>query len=111
MVAVVWRVLSEVDVGQLQAGIPGVGVVDNAPSNMGWTLHMLLEAQVEEGSGHQISCLSLKTHIEVASDDGRLLHVDHLLQLVDNIFHAWACRPAKISHDRKMQNFVRYSKK
>ena len=88
MVAVVWRVLSEVDVGQLQAGIPGVGVVDNAPSNMGWTLHMLLEAQVEEGSGHQISCLSLKTHIEVASDDGRLLHVDHLLQLVDNIFHA-----------------------
>ena len=88
MVAVVWRVLSEVDVGQLRAGIPGVGVVDNAPSYMGWTLHMLLEAQVEEGSGHQISCLSLKTHIEVASDDGRLLHVDHLLQLVDNIFHA-----------------------
>ena len=88
MVAVVWRVLSEVDVGQLQAGIPGVGVVDNAPSNMGWTLHMLLEAEVEEGSSHQISWLSLETHIEVASDDGRLLHVDHLLQLVDNIFHA-----------------------
>ena len=104
MVAVVWRVLSEVDVGQLQAGIPGVGVVDNAPSNMGWTLHMLLEAQVEEGSGHQISCLSLKTHIEVASDDGRLLHVDHLLQLVDNIFHAGACRPAKISHDRETKD-------
>ena len=111
MVAVVWRVLSEVDVGQLWAGIPGVGMVDNAPSNMGCTLHMLLEAKVEEGSGHQISCLSLKTDIEVASDDGRLLHVNYLLQLVDNIFHAWACRPAKISHDRKMQNFVRYSKK
>ena len=104
MVAVVWRVLSEVDVGQLRAGIPGVGVVDNAPSNMGWTLHMLLEAQVEEGSGHQISCLSLKTHIEVASDDGRLLHVDHLLQLVNNVFHAGACRPAKIFHDRQMKD-------
>ena len=79
MVAVVWRVLSEVDVGQLRAGIPGVGVVDNAPSNMGWTLHMLLEAQVEEGSGHQISRLSVKTQIEVASDNSWLVHVDHLL--------------------------------
>ena len=88
MIAVVRRVLSEVKVGQLQIGIPGVGMVDNAPSNMGCTLHMLLEAKVEEGSGHQISCLSLKTHIEVASDDGRLLHVNHLLQLVDNIVHA-----------------------
>ena len=88
MIAVVRRVLSEVKVGQLQIGIPGVGMVDDAPSNMGWTLHMLLEAEVEEGSGHKISWLSLKTDIEVASDDGRLLHVDHLLQLVDNIFHA-----------------------
>ena len=79
MVAVVWRVLSEVDVGQLQAGIPGVGVVDNAPSNMGWTLHMLLEAQVEEHSGHKIFWLPVKAHVEVASDDGWLLHVDHLL--------------------------------
>ena len=79
MVAVVWRVLSEVDVGQLQAGIPGVGVVDHAPSDMGWTLHMLLEAEVKEGSSHQISWLSLETHIEVASDNSWLLHVDHLL--------------------------------
>ena len=63
-------------------------MVDDAPSNMGWTLYMLLEAEVEEGSGHKISWLSLKTDIEVASDDSRLLHVDHLLQLVDNIFHA-----------------------
>ena len=88
MIAVVRRVLSEVKVGQLQIGIPGVGMVDDAPSNMGRTLHMLLEAQVEEHSGHKISWLSLKTDIEVASDDSRLLHVDHLLQLVDNIFHA-----------------------
>ena len=88
MVAVVWRVLREVDVGQLRAGIPGVGMVDNAPSNMGWTLYMLLEAEVEEHGGHQISWLSLKTDIEVASDNGQLLHVNHLLQLVDNIFHA-----------------------
>ena len=63
-------------------------MVDDAPSNVGWTLHMLLETEVKEGSGHQISWLSLKTDIEVASDDSRLLHVDHLLQLVDNIFHA-----------------------
>ena len=88
MVAVVRRVLSEVEVGQLGVGIPGVGVVDHAPSNMGWTLHMLLETEVKEDSGHQISWLSLKTDIEVASDNGQLLHVNHLLQLVDNIFHA-----------------------
>ena len=111
MVAVVRRIMSEVEFGQLGVGIPAVGMVDHAPPDMGWTLHMLLEAEVEEGSGHKISWLSLKTDIEVASDDGWLLHVNHLLQLVDNIFHAWACRPAKISHDRKMQNFVRYCKK
>ena len=111
MVTVVWSVLSEAEFGQLWVGIPRVGMVDDASSDMSWILHMLLEAEVEEHGGHQISWLSLETHIEVASDDGRLLHVNYLLQLVDNIFHAWACRPAKISHDRKMQNFVRYSKK
>ena len=104
MVAVVGRILSEVEVGQLGVGIPGVGMVDHAPSNMGWTLHMLLETEVKEDSGHQISWLSLKTDIEVASDNGQLLHVNHLLQLVDNIFHAGACRPAKISHHREMKD-------
>ena len=79
MVAVVRRILSEVEFGQLWVGIPGVGMVDQAPSDVGRTLHMLLEAEVEEHGGHQISWLSLETHIEVASDDGRLLHVDHLL--------------------------------
>ena len=79
MVAVVRRILSEVEFGQLWVGIPGVGMVDDAPSDMGCTLHMLLEAKVEEHGGHQISWLSLETHIEVASDDGWLLHVDHLL--------------------------------
>ena len=63
-------------------------MVDDAPSNVGWTLHMLLETEVKEDSGHQIFWLSLETDIEVASDDGRLLHVDHLLQLVNNVFHA-----------------------
>ena len=79
MIAVVRRVLSEMEFGQLWVGIPGVGVVDDAPSNMGWALHMLLEAEVEEGSGHQISRLSVKTQIEVASDNSWLVHVDHLL--------------------------------
>ena len=79
MVAVVRRVLSEVEVGQLWAGIPRVGMVDQAPSDVGRTLHMLLEAEVEEGSGHQISRLSVKTQIEVASDNSWLVHVDHLL--------------------------------
>ena len=79
MVAVVRRILSEVEFGQLWVGIPGVGVVDHAPSDMGWTLHMLLEAEVEEGTGHQISWLSVKTQIEVASDNSWLVHVDHLL--------------------------------
>ena len=88
MVAVVRRILSEVEFGQLGVGIPGVGVVDHAPPDMGWILHMLLEAEVEEHGGHQISWLSLETHIEVASNDGWLLHVDHLLQLVNNVFHA-----------------------
>ena len=44
MVTVVGRVLSEVEVGQLWVGIPSVGMVDDAPSDMGWTHHMLLEA-------------------------------------------------------------------
>ena len=79
MVAVVWRILSEVDIGQLWVGIPGVGMVDQAPSDMGCTLHKLLEAEVEEYGGHQISWLPVKAHVEVASDDGWLLHVDHLL--------------------------------
>ena len=59
MVAVVRRIMSEVEFGQLGVGIPAVGMVDHAPPDMGWTLHMLLEAEVEEGSGHQISWLSL----------------------------------------------------
>ena len=79
MVAVVRRVLGEVEVRQLWAGIPRVGMVDQAPSDVGRTLHMLLEAEVEEGSGHQISRLSVKTQIEVASDNSWLVHVDHLL--------------------------------
>ena len=79
MVAVVRRVLSEVEVGQLWAGIPRVGMVDQAPSDMGWALHMLLETEVKEDSGHQISWLSVKTQIEVASDNSWLVHVDHLL--------------------------------
>ena len=79
MVAVIRRILSEVEAGQLQVGIPGVCMVDDAPSNMGRTLHMLLEAQVEEHSGHKIFWLPVKAHVEVASDDGWLLHVDHLL--------------------------------
>ena len=58
VVAVIRRILSEVEVGQLWVGIPGVGMVDNAPSDMGWTLHILLEAEVEEYGGHQISWLS-----------------------------------------------------
>ena len=79
MIAVVRRVLSEVKVRQLWAGIPGVCMVDDAPSDMGRTLHMLLEAQVKEHSGHKIFWLPVKAHVEVASDDGWLLHVDHLL--------------------------------
>ena len=79
MVAVVRRVLGEVEVRQLWAGIPRVGMVDQAPSDVGRTLHMLLEAEVEEGTGHQISWLSVKTQIEVASDNSWLVHVDHLL--------------------------------
>ena len=79
MVTVVWSVLSEVEFGQLWVGIPRVGMVDDASSDMSWILHMLLEAEVEEHGGHKISWLSLKTDIEVASDDGWLLHVDHLL--------------------------------
>ena len=35
VVAVVRRILSEVEVGQLGVGIPGVGVVNHAPSDMG----------------------------------------------------------------------------
>ena len=79
MIAVVRRVLSEVKVGQLQIRIPGVCMVDDAPSNMGRALHMLLEAQVKEHGGHKIFWLPVKAHVEVASNDGWLLHVDHLL--------------------------------
>ena len=79
VVAVIRRILSEMKVGQLWVGIPSVGMVDDAPSNMGRTFHMLLEAQVVEHGGHQIFWLPVKAHVEVASDDGWLLHVDHLL--------------------------------
>ena len=46
MVAVVWRVTSEVEAGQLRLWISNIGVVDPATPHMSWIFHELLEAQI-----------------------------------------------------------------
>ena len=79
MVAVVGRILSEVEAGQLRLWIPSVSVVDPSAPHMGWIFPKLLEAQIDEHTGEEISGLLDEADIEVASDDGWLFHVDQLL--------------------------------
>ena len=51
MVAVVGRIPSEVEAGQLRLWIPGIGMVDPATPHMSWRLRKLMEAQIDEHSG------------------------------------------------------------
>ena len=51
MVAVVGRIPSEVEAGQLRLRIPGIGMVDPATPHMSWRLRKLMEAQIDEHSG------------------------------------------------------------
>ena len=79
MVAVVGRMPSEVEAGQQRLWIPSIGVVNPATPNMSWIFHELMEAQIVEHCGEEVPGLLVKAHIDVASDDSRPLHVDHLL--------------------------------
>ena len=99
MVAVVGRMPIEVEAGQLRLWIPSIGMINPATPHMGRRLHKLVDAQVDEHSGEEVSGLLVKAHIDVASDDGRPSHVDHLLQVVIDVLQAGSFRPDKISHD------------
>ena len=68
----------------------------NPPSpHMCWIFHKLMEAQIHEYCGEEVSGLLVEAHIEVTGDDGWPLHVDQLLQVVHNILHASSFRPDK----------------
>ena len=95
MVAVVGRIPSEVEAGQLRLWIPGIGMVDPATPHMSRRLHKLMEAQIDEHCGEEVPGLLVQAHIEVASDDCRPLHVDHLLQVVNDVLQAGSFRPDK----------------
>ena len=58
-------------------------------------LYKLIEAQIDEHCGEKISGFLVEAHIEVTSDNGRPLHVDHLLQVVNNVLQAGSFRPEK----------------
>ena len=95
MVAIIGRIPSEVEAGQLRLWIPSIGVVDLASPHMGCILHKLIEAQIIEHCGEEVPGLLVEAHIDVASDDGRPLHVDQLLQVVDDVLQAGSFRPDK----------------
>ena len=95
MVAVVGRMPSEVEAGQLRLWIPSIGMINPATPHMGWRHHKLLEAQIDEHSGKEVSGLLVKAHIDVASDNGWPSHVDHLLQVVIDVLQAGSIRPEK----------------
>ena len=85
MVAVVGRISSEVEARQPRLWIPSIGVVDLASPHMGCILHKLIEAQIIEHCGEEVPGLLVEANIDVASDDRRPLHVDHLLQVVNDV--------------------------
>ena len=95
MVAVERRVPSEVEAGQQRFRIPSIGVIDPATTHMGRRLHKLVEAQIDEHCGEEVSGLLVEAHIEVSSDDCWLLHVDHLFQVVNDVLQACSIRPDK----------------
>ena len=86
---------SEVEAGQLRLWIPSIGVIDPATPHMGRRLHKLVEAQIDEHCGEEVSGLLVEAHIEVSSDDCWLLHVDHLFQVVNDVLQACSIRPDK----------------
>ena len=57
MVAVVGRIMSEVEATQLRLWIPGIGVVDPATFHMSRRLHKLMKAQIDEHSGKEVPWL------------------------------------------------------
>ena len=66
----------------------------NPPSpHMCWIFHKLMEAQIHECRREEVSGLLVEAHIDIASDDSRPLHVDHLLQVVDDVLQAGSFRP------------------
>ena len=86
---------SEVEAGQQRLWIPSIGVVDPATPHMGRRLHKLVEAQIDEHCGEEVSGLLVKAHIDVASDNGWPSHVNHLLQVVIDVLQAGSIRPDK----------------
>ena len=81
------------EAGQLRLRIPNIGVVDPATPHMGWAFHKLMEAQIQEYSGEEVSGLLVEAHIDIASDDCRPRHIDHLLQVVNDVLQAGSVRP------------------
>ena len=95
MVTVVGRIPSEVEVRQVWLWISSVGVVNPSSSHMSRRLYKLIEAQIDEHCGEEVPRLFVEAHIEVTSDNCRPLHVDHLLQVVNNVQQAGSFRPEK----------------
>ena len=86
---------SEVEARQPRLWIPSIDMVDPATPHMSWIFHELLEAHIVEHCGEEVPGLLVEAHIDVASDDSRPLHVDHLLQVVDDVLQAGSFRPDK----------------
>ena len=84
---------SEVEAGQLRLWIPSIGMINPATPHMGRRHHKLVEAQIDEHSGKEVSGLLVKAHIDVASDNGWPFHVDDLLQVVSDVLQAGSIRP------------------
>ena len=86
---------SEVEAGQLRLWIPSIGMINPSTPYMGRRLHKLVEAQIDEHCGEEVSGLLVEAHIEVSSDDCWPLHVDHLFQVVNDVLQAGSIRPDK----------------
>ena len=86
---------SEVEARQPRLWIPSIDMVDPATPHMGRRLHKLVEAQIDEHCGEEVSGLLVKAHIDVASDYGWPSHVNHLLQVVSDVLQAGSIRPDK----------------
>ena len=68
----------------------------NPPSpHVGRIFHKLMEAQINENCGEEVSGLLVEAYVEVTGDDGWPSHVDQLLQVVHNVLQATSFRPDK----------------
>ena len=106
MVAVIWSVSRQLEGGQLRMRIPDEDMVNPSSTNVGGTIHKLLEAKVTESCGKETVGILVQANVHISRDDGQSLHVNQMLQVVHHIFLSSIGRP--VDGYLMFGTFVRY---